>query len=155
MSTSINVFCDPFSKPFDEINDQYSDNLQKINMIQLPDELLILISNMLNIYNKTTFFHALCDKYKYKYYCNVVILRLQLFRIISLNIKMVKYNFINFIRKKFNLSHKNITNNECFFYTPFVPNGVCRFCFHEESKHFLNEKSTNILLKLWYDDIYY
>ena len=120
----------------------------------LPDDILIYISEKLNLNKRIIFFDIINFKNNHKECLNLLVRRIQLFYIISLNVRKIKYNQVNFIRKIFEKSYKPLTDDRCWLYSPFVQNGICRICFQNESRHILNEKCSNILIKLYQNEIY-
>lgn len=120
----------------------------------LPNEILILILQKLSLGKRIIFCNLNGWQDQYIKYLDLLVRRIQLFYIISLNIRNIKHNQINFVRKTFDLPYSDLTENKCWLFSPFIKYGVCRLCFQYESEHILNEKCSNILLKLYYDEIY-
>ena len=121
----------------------------------LPEDILIEIGNKLSLSNQIIFYRTIKLKNMYKKCRKLFVLRMQLYLKISRHIKFIKNQKINYIRKLFNLPYSNkYIDNRCWLYAPFVTGGLCRGCFQLESEHYLTEKCSNILLRIYNEEIY-
>ena len=115
----------------------------------LPNEILLYLNIPLS--NQFNCFYVLNDKKNLINIKYIAINRIKLFYKLLKDIYQLKKKFYIFTNNCFRVPYYQ--NRNCYFYAPFVKNGLCRFCEQDEKCHILKEKSSNLLYDLCYKRI--
>tara|TARA_Y100000389_G_C17448576_1_gene513190 strand:- start:46 stop:414 length:369 start_codon:yes stop_codon:yes gene_type:complete len=118
----------------------------------LPHDILQEISKYLNNYQRYNMYNILDVDEKTETYKGLIVNKLILYYKLNKIINNFKEDFCINIKKHFILPQ--YFTRKCYYYAPVAPNGICRFCNQFENKHLYREKTTNILIYIWKDDIY-
>ena len=121
------------------------------NIKELPNDCIYEIYKYLSIYD---IYRIETDINVKKEYLILISNRIKLIKKINNEISGFKSAFCVNIKRCFKVPYFTVPRTPCMFYAPIVPNGICRICNKHENKHIIREKSLNILLDFWHDDIY-
>ena len=115
----------------------------------LPIEILLYLDIPLsNLFNC---FYVLNDKNNLINTKYIAINRIKLFYKLMKQVYLLKKKFSIFTNNCFRVPYYQ--NRDCYFYAPFVKNGLCRFCEQIEKNHVLKQKSSNIMYNVCYKRI--
>ena len=108
----------------------------------LPNELILHIFGFLNIY-------SLKNMKKYNIFklsknngdiTEIAIMRIQLWWFILKQYKLLRNHILNKLNRYVSVPFTSDTQNECVYYSPHIPNGICRFCMSTQNTHRFSDK---------------